>query len=125
MDRAEMVELRARMRTFDQVYIRTAVMNLGYSIVILKLFDRRFYRIGLLYAVLGALLYFSALARRRHSNHDFADPPTQDEVHSIGVAQGSHRVFGRPFRTAGNIVLVVSVLVASMQITLCVLLFHV
>jgi hypothetical protein len=44
LDRAELVELRARMRTFDQAYLRTALMNLGYSVVVLKLFDRRFHR---------------------------------------------------------------------------------
>ena len=44
LDRAELVELRARMRTFDQAYVRTALMNLGYSVVIVKLFDRRFHR---------------------------------------------------------------------------------
>ncbi|PVF94723.1 hypothetical protein CPB86DRAFT_680807, partial [Serendipita vermifera] len=73
LDRAELVELRARMRTFDQAYLRTALMNLGYSVVVLKLFDRRFHRIGLLFAVLGVVLYFVALYRRRHSNLDFAD----------------------------------------------------
>jgi hypothetical protein len=43
LDRAELVELRARMRTFDQAYVRTALMNLGYSVVIIKLFDSRFH----------------------------------------------------------------------------------
>jgi hypothetical protein len=44
LDRAELVELRARMRTFDQAYVRTALTNLGYSVVIIKLFDSRFHR---------------------------------------------------------------------------------
>jgi hypothetical protein len=42
LDTVEQVELRARMRTFDQAYLRTALTNLGYSVVILKLFDKRF-----------------------------------------------------------------------------------
>ena len=44
IDSAELVELRARQRTFDGAYTRTAMGNLSYSILILKLFNRRFYR---------------------------------------------------------------------------------
>ncbi|KAF8678669.1 hypothetical protein RHS04_05012 [Rhizoctonia solani] len=44
LDVSEMVELRARGRTFYGAYARTALGNLGYSAVVLKLFDRRFYR---------------------------------------------------------------------------------
>ncbi|KAG8933641.1 hypothetical protein FRC02_011464 [Tulasnella sp. 418] len=43
IDMAEMVELRARTRT-DASYARTSLGTLSYSIIILKLFDRRFYR---------------------------------------------------------------------------------
>jgi hypothetical protein len=43
VDTGELVELRARQRTFDNAYLRTCVINLGYSAIILKLFDARFY----------------------------------------------------------------------------------
>jgi len=43
VDTGELVELRARQRTFDNAYLRTCLGNLGYSAVILKLFDSRFY----------------------------------------------------------------------------------
>lgn len=39
----ELVEYRARQRTFDNAYLRTSLVNLSYSAVILKLFDSRFY----------------------------------------------------------------------------------
>ncbi|KIM23584.1 hypothetical protein M408DRAFT_319869 [Serendipita vermifera MAFF 305830] len=122
LDRAELVELRARMRTFDQAYIRTALMNLGYSVVIIKLFDNRFHRIGLLFAVLGAVLYICALLRRKHSNLDFADDVVPDSARTpispVGTNSSGRRIFGRPFRTAGNVVVLVSLLVASMHIAL-------
>lgn len=38
------VELRARSRTFDGAYGRSAISNLGYALTILRLFDRRFFR---------------------------------------------------------------------------------
>jgi hypothetical protein len=43
IDTGELVELRARQRTFDNAYLRTCLVNLSYSAVILKLFDSRFY----------------------------------------------------------------------------------
>jgi hypothetical protein len=43
-DNAELVELRARLRTYDAGYSRATMFALGNSIVYLKLFDERFYR---------------------------------------------------------------------------------
>ena len=44
IDRAELVEFRARQRTFANAYMRTSLSNLTNSVVIFKLFDRRFHR---------------------------------------------------------------------------------
>ncbi|KZO92467.1 hypothetical protein CALVIDRAFT_504293 [Calocera viscosa TUFC12733] len=72
-DIPEQVEIRARLRTFEGAYSRTALASLGYSVLVLKLFDRRFYRIGLLYVILSLLLLLVQFQRRRHARHDFAD----------------------------------------------------
>ncbi|EGO28696.1 hypothetical protein SERLADRAFT_380699, partial [Serpula lacrymans var. lacrymans S7.9] len=48
VDINELVELRARHRTFDGAYRRTALANLGYSLTVLRLFDVRFYRTQIL-----------------------------------------------------------------------------
>jgi hypothetical protein len=40
----ELVELRASQRTYNGAYMRTALGILGYSLTILRLFDRMFYR---------------------------------------------------------------------------------
>ena len=42
-DVAELVELRAHQRTFDNAYLRTILATLAYSILVLKIFDNRFY----------------------------------------------------------------------------------
>ncbi|KAJ7092498.1 hypothetical protein B0H15DRAFT_777453, partial [Mycena belliarum] len=131
-DLTELVELRARQRTFHGAYSRTALSNLGYSLTILRLFDPRFYRIGLLFAVLGAALYILAFLRSRHSRHDFADydkaesteaDPTQRPNRIVIRTKGQEntRVFGRPFITAGWIVVGVTALVAGVEIGLLVL----
>ncbi len=38
------VEVRARQRTFDGAYGRSALSNLGYALTVLRLFDERFHR---------------------------------------------------------------------------------
>ncbi|KAF7297347.1 hypothetical protein MIND_00968100 [Mycena indigotica] len=141
-DMTELVELRARQRTFHGAYTRTALGNLGYALAILRLFDHRFYAIGLLFAILGAALYVLAFLRARHSRHDFADfdkPESpnaaagNDRQHEWGSlrvrsreiiktkGQEHARLFGRPFITAGWIVVAVAAVVAVVEIALLVL----
>ncbi|KAF8999852.1 hypothetical protein BDQ17DRAFT_1400660 [Cyathus striatus] len=120
----ELVELRARQRTFHGAYSRTAISALCYALTILRLFDPSFHRIGLLFAILGGLLFGLAFLRSRHSQHDFADRHKEDDTHLKGIktiGQDSGRIFGRPFVTAGWIVLQVTVVVAAVEITLLVL----
>jgi hypothetical protein len=59
-DAAELVELRARQRTFGGAYSRTALGCLGYALTILKLFDRRFYQ-----SMFHLLIRYSVLGGRR------------------------------------------------------------
>ncbi|KAG7087731.1 hypothetical protein E1B28_013677 [Marasmius oreades] len=162
-DLALLVELRARHRTFQGAYARTALGNLGYALTILRLFDTRFYRIGLIFAILGGLLLLISYARDRHSRHDFADPRVEEEVLSgpsastapENIANGhpksqetlisklsgsfsrfrlrrspiptfapappSTRIFGRPFVTAGWVVIAVTLVVLMTEIGLVVL----
>jgi uncharacterized membrane protein YidH (DUF202 family) len=144
VDINELVELRARQRTFHGAYSRTALGNLGSSLTILRLFDRRFYRsesppslksphnsllwkVGVLFAVLGALLFILAFLRARHSKHDFADRWRTEQRHEPAlktVGQEGTRIFGRPFITAGWIVLAVSCVVATVEIGLLVLILQ-
>jgi len=67
------VEIRARQRTFEGAYWRTALGALSYALVVLKIFTRRFYNIGLILVILSSLLIVVAIVRRRRSDQDFAD----------------------------------------------------
>ncbi|KAF9261995.1 hypothetical protein L218DRAFT_929910 [Marasmius fiardii PR-910] len=121
-----LVELRARHRTFQGAYARTALGNLGYALTILRLFDTRFYRIGLIFAILGALLLLISFTRDRHSRHDFADPrANEEEEEETPIPNFSStppaRIFGRPFVTAGWIVIAVTSVVLVAEIGLMVL----
>jgi len=128
IDVNELVEIRARQRTFHGAYSRTAIGNLSYSLAVLRLFDRRFHRIGILYAVLAGLLFIISFFRARHSRHDFADCDKEDRSNRPPALQTNGqqgtRVFGRPFVTAGWIVVAVSGLVAAVEICLLVLIFY-
>lgn len=44
VDGEQLVELRAHQRTYKGAYMRTALGVLGYSLTVLRLFDRHFYR---------------------------------------------------------------------------------
>ncbi|KAF8154215.1 hypothetical protein B0H34DRAFT_81445 [Crassisporium funariophilum] len=124
----ELVELRARQRTFHGAYSRTALGALGYALTILRLFDREFQRshwVTLL--CLGGLLFVVAFFRSRHSTHDFADRHKEAQRLDPGLktkGQEGTRIFGRPFVTAGWIVLQVTVVVAAVEIALLVLIIR-
>lgn len=129
-DEHVLTEIRARQRTFDGATYRTAIGNLSYAIVVLKLFDQRFYRsayislnnlfqlflslllVGLLYIILSILLFIIGYIRSISSRHDFADE------HRPADSTSGERVFGRPFVTAGWNVVAISLLVAVVEMVL-------
>jgi len=120
----ELVEIRARQRTFHGAYSRTALGSLGYALTILRLFDNRFRRIGLLFALLGGLLFLLSFVRARHSIHDFADRHKEQVALDRGlltIGQENGRIFGRPFVTAGWVVIQVTTVVAAVEIAMLVL----
>ena len=128
--------------------MRTALGILGYSLAVLRLFDRKFYRsmpnftppflslialhliipVGLLYATLAFLLSACAFLRARHSRHDYADRNDTGDTANIKairtVGQDHKQLFGRPFVTAGRIVAFVACIVAATEIVLLVLILR-
>ncbi|KIK98439.1 hypothetical protein PAXRUDRAFT_823860 [Paxillus rubicundulus Ve08.2h10] len=130
IDTIELTELRARQRTFYGAYRRTALANLGYAITVLRLFDVRFYRIGVLFLVLSGMLIGLGYIRARHSQHDFADqnPEKVSTLYNQAIptkGQEHAREFGRPFVTAGFDILTVTVVVFAVELALLVLVFQV
>ncbi|CAO1630675.1 unnamed protein product [Sympodiomycopsis kandeliae] len=68
----ELTDLRALQRTFDLAYLRTALSELSFGILVIKLFEARFQIIGLVYALLcagiaGIALWRNHLAMRNQS----------------------------------------------------------
>ncbi|KAF4611476.1 hypothetical protein D9613_003901 [Agrocybe pediades] len=126
-DLQELVEIRARQRTFHGAYSRTALGSLGYALTILRLFDPDFQRIGIIFAILGGLMFVLAFFRNRHSKHDFADRHKEarrlDNAIKTKGQEGS-RIFGRPFVTAGWIVIQVAFVTAATEIALLVLILR-
>jgi len=71
---AELVEIRAAQRTFEGAYVRTAIGQFSFALIVLKIFTAEFYSIGALFAVYGAGILFISLFRRQ-----------QGKRHSYGV----------------------------------------
>ncbi|KAI9429851.1 hypothetical protein H4582DRAFT_139965 [Lactarius indigo] len=70
-DADQLVEFCACQRTFNGAYTQTALGNLGYSLAMIRLFDRRFCHSTRLSR--PPTLCVCAFLRGRHSRHDFAD----------------------------------------------------
>ena len=98
MKKHELEEVRAAQRTFEGAYIRTALGQFSFSLVILKIFTAEFYSIGALFAVYGAAVLLLSLFRRQQGNQQFFS-----EVGEDGLNQ-------RKFRTSGNVVVVLTAL---------------
>ena len=141
---ARLVEIRAAQRTFEGAYMRTALSQFSFALVVLKIFTAEFYAIGALFAVYGAAVMLVAIYRRYEGNRQFFS--TEEEVkeehppdeHVGGEGHGEphithlgHRsltytrtVTKKKFRTSGNSVAMLSALSISAYISLIVLLWR-
>jgi uncharacterized membrane protein YidH (DUF202 family) len=107
----ELTEIRAAQRTFEGAYVRTALGQFSFALVVLKIFTAEFYSIGALFAVYGAGVLFASLYRRMQGNRQFFD-----EVDDTGTPRSR-------FRTSGNVVAVLTVLSLAAYLSLLVLTF--
>ncbi|KAK3383772.1 hypothetical protein B0T24DRAFT_606216 [Lasiosphaeria ovina] len=128
----ELVELRAAQRTFEGAYMRTALGQFSFALIILKIFNSDFYTIGALFAVYGAAIMLVAAYRRHEGNSQFFDR-VESEDQSFEESDGAGgsirhlrrvRVVKKIFRTSGNSVALLVLLSFSSYVALMVLLWH-
>ena len=81
-------------------------------------------QVGIVYVVLAVMFFTISYFRHRHSRHDFADQYSEKSV-IVTQGQQNKRIFGRPFVTAGWIVIGVFATVLAIEIGLLVLIFTV
>ena len=150
IDDAEHVEFSARQRTFEQAYARTALLNLAYGALILKVFNGSFYRgalslwfvssssshqscdvhlAGLLFGILALFLFAVSIVRSMHSKQAISSREPLATAHTshandrakiilMTPGQSTARNFGKPFVTAGWIVVAVTIGVAAIEISM-------
>ncbi|EFX05917.1 hypothetical protein CMQ_3986 [Grosmannia clavigera kw1407] len=133
----ELVEIRAAQRTFEGAYMRTALSQFSFALVVLKIFTSEFYAIGALFAVYGAAVMLVAIYRRYEGNRQFFN--TEEELKDVIRESGSNAgveapnpgrrpsiysrvVTKKKFRTSGNSVALLTVLSLFAHIVLLVLL---
>jgi hypothetical protein len=104
-----LVEIRAAQRTFEGAYIRTALGQFSFALVVLKIFTAEFYSIGALFATYGVGILLVSLYRRYEGNRQFFS-----EVGEDGMGR-------KKFRTSGNAVVVLTALSVAAYISLIVL----
>ncbi|KAH7257007.1 hypothetical protein BKA59DRAFT_95221 [Fusarium tricinctum] len=105
----ELVEVRAAQRTFEGAYVRTALGQFSFALIILKIFTSEFYAIGALFAVYGVAVMLVAVYRRYEGQNQFF------------TSESSDGTLKRKFRTSGNSVLLLTVLSLSAYVTLMIL----
>ncbi|KAK0618326.1 hypothetical protein B0T17DRAFT_509870 [Bombardia bombarda] len=128
----ELVEIRAAQRTFEGAYMRTALSQFSFALVILKIFTSEFYSIGALFAVYGAAVMLVAIFRRYEGNRQFFDQEeTEDESFSENDgAGGTIRrlrrtiVVKKKFRTSGNSIALLMMLSLGSYVALAVMLWN-
>ncbi|TDZ60779.1 hypothetical protein CTRI78_v004704 [Colletotrichum trifolii] len=109
----ELVEIRAAQRTFEGAYMRTALSQFSFALIIPKIFTSEFYAIGALFAVYGAAVMLVAIYRRHEGNRQFFTSPKEEVDGSVSVV--------RKFRTSGNSVAMLTLLSTAAYVTLLVL----
>ncbi|KAK3337111.1 hypothetical protein B0T19DRAFT_60920 [Cercophora scortea] len=128
----ELVEIRAAQRTFEGAYMRTALSQFSFALIILKIFTSEFYTIGALFAVYGGAIMLVAIYRRYEGHSQFFDKEEIDEE-SYSESDGAggtlqrHRkvvVVKKKFRTSGNSVALLMLLSLGSYIALVVLLWN-
>ena len=104
------MEIRAAQRTFEGAYIRTALSQFSFSLIVLKIFTAEFYGVGALFAVYGGCVMLLSVYRRWVGNRQFF---SEKDEHCVG---------GRKmFRTSGGAVVGLALLSLAAYIVLLVL----
>jgi len=104
-----LTEIRAAQRTFEGAYIRTAIGQFSFALVVLKIFTAEFYSIGALFATYGVGIMLVSLYRRYEGNRQFFS-----EMEDDGMGR-------KKFRTSGNAVVVLTALSFGAYVSLLVL----
>ncbi|KAI7882076.1 hypothetical protein K492DRAFT_160936 [Lichtheimia hyalospora FSU 10163] len=102
LTQTELQDLRARQRTFEGAYWRTALAAFSTGLLILKVFTREFYKIGITFFVFGLAMLAIAVWRRR----------TAGDVFDLSI----------PFKTSGDWVILTTAVTMATYIVLLVLL---
>ncbi|KAI4602651.1 hypothetical protein KJ359_007868 [Pestalotiopsis sp. 9143b] len=105
----ELVEIRAAQRTFEGAYMRTALSQFSFALIILKIFTSEFYAIGALFSLYGAGIMVIAMYRRYQGNEQFFTM-----TNDAGQVQ-------KKFRTSGNSVLMLTAISLCAYVALLVL----
>lgn len=99
-------DVRASQRTFEGAYLRTAFSKLSFGLVILRLFSKEFFPLGMVYVASAIMTMALSLYQRAYSERLLIEHPSTT------------------FVTAGNIVVMTATIDILSQITLFILILR-
>ncbi|EAQ92707.1 hypothetical protein CHGG_00942 [Chaetomium globosum CBS 148.51] len=102
LHRARLVEIRAAQRTFEGAYMRTALSQFSFALVVLKIFTSDFYPIGALLACYGAAVLLVAVYRRYEGNRQFFDREESESESESGGDSSEGSVGGQEEEGTGE-----------------------
>lgn len=77
LPRDQKLDVRATQRTFEGAYIRTALGQLSFALIILKIFSREFLPIGTVFTIQGFVILVIGLYRRKNTARKIIFPYVQ------------------------------------------------
>lgn len=101
------LDIRAHQRTYEGAYTRTSIGCLSFSILIIKLFSKEFLPIGTIYTIYGCLLYFIGVYKSSTIDMYY------NQIQGVEI-----------YRTAGDYVLLLSIISLISYIALLVLILR-
>lgn len=82
-------DIRASQRTFEGAYLRTAFSKLSFGLVILRLFTKEFFPLGIVYVASAILTMVLSLYQRVHSERLLIEHPSTTFVTAGNIVVGT------------------------------------
>ncbi|KAG5363881.1 hypothetical protein CJU89_3068 [Yarrowia sp. B02] len=104
LNKDEKLDVRAMQRTFEGAYYRSAMGQLGFALLVLKVFSVKFMPVGTTFTACGILILVVALRRKRITDHMMYE---ETQGNRIFITSGNAVIWFAGFSLASFIVTLV------------------
>ncbi|AOW06456.1 hypothetical protein B0I72DRAFT_135512 [Yarrowia lipolytica] len=104
LNKDEKLDVRAMQRTFEGAYYRSAMGQLGFALLVLKVFSVKFMPVGTTFTACGILILVVALRRKRITDHMMYEETLGNRIF---ITSGNAVIWFAAFSLASYIVMLV------------------